>query len=38
MLADESLLADHLTGAAEADAGDTLDAAALTELLGRTGR
>lgn len=38
VLTDESLLADHLTGAAEADAGDTLDAAALTELLGRTGR
>ena len=36
VLADESLLADHLTGIADVEAGDTLDAAGLAEFLGKT--
>jgi antitoxin YefM len=36
VLADESLLADHLAGIADVEAGDTLDAAGLADLLGKT--
>lgn len=36
VLADESLLAGHLTGVAEAQAGDTLDAAGLAAFLGKS--
>ena len=36
MLADKSLLADHLTGIADVEAGEILDAAGLAEFLGKT--
>lgn len=36
VLADESLLADHLTGIADVEAGETLDTAGLAEFLGKT--
>lgn len=36
VLADESLLADHLAGIADAEAGDTLDVAGLGIFLGTT--
>ena len=36
VLADESLLEDHLNGIADIEAGETLDAADLAEFLGKT--
>lgn len=36
VLADESLLADHLAGIADVEAGDALDAAGLADFLGKT--